>query len=120
MVAYEFSTEVTQNRTLAIQATTAPTLHPGAQVRVILLVEDNGQQNGHTGYDFDQQVSIDELSEYPLMPVDELAEQFRAALTEAGYDTEEKVVELVRSVRCEIAVEKGRLPAPPYAEVVHK
>lgn len=110
MVAYEFSTEVTLNRMLAIPATTAPALYPGAQVRVILLVENNGQYNGHNGHDLDEQFDRNELAEYPLVPADELAEQFHAALVEAGYDTEEKVIELVRTIRREIAIEQGLLP----------
>lgn len=118
MVAYEFSTQIGKNRTLEIPATTATALHPGAQVRVILLVENNGQPIGHNRHDMDEQFDMNELMEYPLMPVDELAVQFSAALREAGYDTEEKITELVRSVRREIAMEQGLLPAPPPAEAV--
>ncbi len=48
MVAYEFSTEVTKSRMLTIPITTAPTLQIGAQVRVILLVEEDDRQNDHS------------------------------------------------------------------------
>ncbi|MFN8491056.1 MAG: hypothetical protein U0350_25905 [Caldilineaceae bacterium] len=47
MIAYEFSTEVTKSRTLPIPLTTAPTLQAGAQVRVILLVEEAEPQHNH-------------------------------------------------------------------------
>lgn len=46
MVAYEFLTEITASRTLPIPAMTAPSLPIGAQVRVILLVEEDSSQNG--------------------------------------------------------------------------
>lgn len=47
MVAYEFLTEVTADRTLLIPPNYANSLHTGAPVRVILLVEENGNANGH-------------------------------------------------------------------------
>lgn len=47
MVAYEFSTAVTQDRTLVIPEDYARTLSIGESVRVILLVKENGYHNGH-------------------------------------------------------------------------
>lgn len=47
MVAYEFSAAVTAERTLVIPEDFAKTLPVGESVRVILLVEENGHQNGH-------------------------------------------------------------------------
>lgn len=120
MVAYEFLTEVTKNRMLVIPATTAPALHPGVQVRVILLVEDDDSYNGNNGNDSEQQFDLNQFAEFPLLPADEFEKQFHAALTEAGYDTEEKITELVRSVRREIAIEKGRLPKPLPIKEVHE
>jgi len=41
-----------------------------------------------------------------MMPLDTLQLQFQQALTEAGYDTIEKVVDLVRDVKQEMADER--------------
>ena len=41
-----------------------------------------------------------------LMPLDAFQSQFREALAEAGYSTEEKIVELTREVRREVAAER--------------
>lgn len=46
-------------------------------------------------------------TELPLMPLDEFQQQFYAALVEAGYDTREKIIELVREVKLELAREAG-------------
>ncbi|MBI1800330.1 MAG: type II toxin-antitoxin system Phd/YefM family antitoxin [Chloroflexi bacterium] len=45
-------------------------------------------------------------AEQPTMPLDEFQREFHEALVEAGYDSREKVIELVREVRREIAVER--------------
>ncbi len=43
----------------------------------------------------------------PLMPFEQFQQEFSAALREAGYDSEEKIVELVREVKREIAEERS-------------
>ena len=48
--------------------------------------------------------------EHPLMPLDDFQQQFHAALIEAGYDTHEKILELIREVKLELAREAGLLP----------
>ncbi len=48
--------------------------------------------------------------EHPLMPLDDFQQQFHAALIEAGYDTHEKILELIREVKLELARETGLLP----------
>lgn len=58
MVAYEFSAAVTAERTLVIPADFAKILPVGESVRVILLVEKNGYQNGH---------QIEEILRFPLL-----------------------------------------------------
>ncbi|MEZ4729256.1 MAG: hypothetical protein R3E79_19155 [Caldilineaceae bacterium] len=47
--------------------------------------------------------------EQPLMPLDEFQRLFQAALVEAGYDTKEKILELIREVKLELAKEAGLL-----------
>lgn len=47
MIAYEFSTEVTDHRTLLIPENYAQILPTGASVRVILLVKENSSMNGY-------------------------------------------------------------------------
>jgi uncharacterized protein YdhG (YjbR/CyaY superfamily) len=43
---------------------------------------------------------------YKLTPTDEFQRQFRQALVDAGYDTPEKVVDLVQDVKRELLAEK--------------
>jgi len=50
------------------------------------------------------------------MPLAEFQQKFRAALEDAGYDTREKIVKLVREVRGEKAREAGRRPQSDPAE----
>ena len=42
----------------------------------------------------------------PTLPVDELRQTIRQAFADAGFDTREKIVELVREIRREIASER--------------
>lgn len=58
---------------------------------------------------FDQLVGMREYAEQSLMPLDEFQGKFRAALAEAGYDTHQKILELVREVKVELASEAGLL-----------
>jgi len=44
------------------------------------------------------------------MPLEEFQQKFHAALVEAGYDTREKILELIREVKLELAREDGLLP----------
>lgn len=59
---------------------------------------------------FDQLVGMREYANQPLMPIDEFQEKFRAALAEAGYDTRQKLLDLVGDVKTELAIEAGLLP----------
>lgn len=69
MVAYEFSAAVTAERTLIIPADYAKTLPVGGSVRVILLVEENGYQNGHQEEPISGFSSLEELvAEIKRMP----------------------------------------------------
>ena len=47
--------------------------------------------------------------EHPLMPLDDFQQQFHAALIEAGYDTHEKILELIREVKLELAHDRQKL-----------
>jgi hypothetical protein len=44
-----------------------------------------------------------------LMPLDEFQEQFQQALAEAGYDSPEKIINLVQEVKQEMATERNSL-----------
>jgi hypothetical protein len=46
-----------------------------------------------------------DLAEKELMPLDEFEQQFHQALVEAGYDSREKIIDLVREVKQEIYVD---------------
>ena len=59
---------------------------------------------------FDQLVGMREYANQTLMPIDEFQEKFRAALAEAGYDTRQKLLDLVGDVKTELAIEYGLLP----------
>ena len=56
---------------------------------------------------FQELVGARQHARRALMPLDAFQSQFRNALTEAGYDTEEKIVKLAREIRREAA---GRKP----------
>lgn len=69
MVAYEFSTAITDERTLVIPEDYAKTLPIGEPVRVILLVNGNGYQNGHHEAPSNENLSLEELvAEIKQMP----------------------------------------------------
>jgi len=51
-------------------------------------------------------IGLDEYTKRPPMPLDVLQKGFGAALSEVGYDSEEKIIELVRQVKREIADER--------------
>lgn len=61
MVAYEFSTAVTHDHTLVIPEDYARTLPVGEPVRVILLVKENGYQNGYQEESTGEPSSLEEL-----------------------------------------------------------
>jgi prevent-host-death family protein len=67
---------------------------------------------------FDQLIGMREHADQPLLPDAEFRQKFRAALAEAGYDSTEKIVALVREIRREKAVEAGRLLTPLASEAV--
>lgn len=69
MVAYEFSTAVTDERTVVIPEDYAKVLSVGKPVRVILLLEDNHDQNGHQAEPTSGFSSLEELvAEIKQMP----------------------------------------------------
>jgi cell fate (sporulation/competence/biofilm development) regulator YlbF (YheA/YmcA/DUF963 family) len=49
-----------------------------------------------------------EYSQRELMPFDDLQKQFQEALKEAGYDSHEKIVNLVQEIKQEIASERQK------------
>lgn len=55
---------------------------------------------------FQELVGARQHAQRPLMPLDTFQHQFREALAEAGYDTEEKIVEFAREIRHEVAAER--------------
>ena len=69
MVAYEFSTAVTGEHTLVIPEDYANTLPVGEPVRVILLVNRNGYQNGRPERTTIEPSSVEEIvAEIKRMP----------------------------------------------------
>jgi prevent-host-death family protein len=55
---------------------------------------------------FQELVGMREYAEKPLMPFDSFQLKFKQALIEAGFDSKEKIVDLVREVKREIAEER--------------
>ena len=51
--------------------------------------------------------SDDDLLPDPSMPLEELRSSMKHAFDEAGYDTHEKIIELVRDVKRELADERN-------------
>lgn len=51
---------------------------------------------------FEELLGIREYSQRELMPFDNLQKQFQEALIEAGYDSHEKIVNLVQEVKQEM------------------
>ena len=56
---------------------------------------------------FEELIGMREHAQQRLTPLDTFQQQFQLALAEAGYDTEEKVVEMVRQVKRELAAERA-------------
>jgi prevent-host-death family protein len=55
---------------------------------------------------FEELLGMREYSQRELMPFDDLQKQFQEALREAGYDSHEKIVNLVQEIKREIATER--------------
>lgn len=55
---------------------------------------------------FEELLGMREYSQRELMPFDDLQKQFQEALKEAGYDSHEKIVNLVQEIKQEIANER--------------
>ena len=72
-----------------------PELPAGTQVEVIVMVEPGT------------------LAQTVTLSPDELQRGLAQALTEAGYNTREKIIELVRAVKRDIADERERAQARP-------
>jgi prevent-host-death family protein len=56
---------------------------------------------------FEELVGMRAYAQQELISLDLFQQQFQKALDEAGYDSSEKVVELVRQVKRELAAERG-------------
>ena len=54
---------------------------------------------------FEELIGMREHAKQQLAPLDTFQQQFQQALAEAGYDTTEKVVAMVRQVKQELAAE---------------
>lgn len=54
---------------------------------------------------FEELIGMREHAQRQLTPLDTFQQQFQEALAEAGYDTTDRVVELVREVKRELAAE---------------
>jgi prevent-host-death family protein len=57
---------------------------------------------------FEHLVGIQKYRQTELMPPDEFEQQFHQALVEAGYDSREKIIDLVREVKQEIYEEHNQ------------
>lgn len=55
---------------------------------------------------FEELLGMRGYSQRELMPFDDLQKQFQEALREAGYDSHEKIVNLVQEIKREIATER--------------
>ncbi len=73
--------------------------------REVLVLTSRGQAKAVLiGVDaFQELVGARQYAQRDLMPLDAFQRQFREALVEAGYDTQEKIVELAREARRETA-----------------
>lgn len=56
---------------------------------------------------FEELIDMRAHAQEQLIPLDTFQQQFQQALAEAGYDTSEKVVEMVREVKRELAAERA-------------
>ena len=74
---------------------------PPSSVRVIILWEETETEVN----EFWQQIS--EYQQHPLMSAEQLQQELKQSLTEAGYDSREKIVDLVQDIkRREISQER--------------
>lgn len=62
---------------------------------------------------FEQLVSIQAYRQQKLMPLDELRSQTQQVFTEAGYNTQSKIIDLVQVIKQEIAAERFQKSSPP-------
>jgi uncharacterized protein YdhG (YjbR/CyaY superfamily) len=51
-------------------------------------------------------VGLQRYQQQELMPAHDFAQQFRQALAEAGYDSREKIIDMVREVKQEMYAER--------------
>lgn len=49
---------------------------------------------------------ISEYQQHPLMSAEQLQQELKQSLTEAGYDSREKIVDLVQDIKREISQER--------------
>jgi len=80
--------------------------------REVLVLTSRGQAKAVLiGVDaFQELVGARQYTQRELMPLDTFQHRFREALSEAGYDTQDKIVDLARKVRSEVAAERGLPP----------
>ena len=80
-----------------------------SQSREVIMLRDEGKIEAVlVGVEvFEELIGIGEYSKREeLMPPETFAREFKKALEEAGYDTREKIIELVREVKREMADER--------------
>ena len=80
-----------------------------SQSREVIMLRDEGKIEAVlVGVEvFEQLIGIREYSKRKdFMPADTFAREFKKALEEAGYDSREKIIELVREVKREMAEER--------------
>ncbi len=58
---------------------------------------------------FEALIGMGDYAHRELMPAEQLRQQFRQALVNAGYTDREAIVEMVRKVKQEIANERGQV-----------
>jgi PHD/YefM family antitoxin component YafN of YafNO toxin-antitoxin module len=80
-----------------------------SQSREVIMLRDEGKIEAVlVGVEvFEELIGIRENArDQQLMPIDTLTREFKKALEEAGYDSREKIIELVREVKREMADER--------------
>jgi len=76
---------------------------------LIILTTDGKAKAVLLGVDvFEQLLGMREYSQREIMPFDNLQKQFQEALIEAGYDSHEKIENLVQEVKREMATERQK------------
>lgn len=58
---------------------------------------------------FERLIGVWKARQQDLMPADDFEKQFHQALVESGYDSREKIIELVRDVKREMYEERSQL-----------